>query len=84
MTLLSVANRCIYLKFVSIGLFHVLHVDDILLVRSDIVYFKKPNFSYWRILKIEDLGKVSFISVIEIHHDGSRGILSLYAEAIYI
>ena len=74
----NVVDRCMYLK-ISGSKFAilVLYVDDILLACNDkdMLYetkrFLSSNFD------MKDLGEASYIIVIEIHQDRSRGILGL-------
>ena len=82
---INIVDECVYHKFSgSKNIFLVLYVDDILLATSDISLLHKTERFLSNNFKMVDLSDAFFLLGIEIHQDGSRGILGLSQKAILI
>jgi hypothetical protein len=78
--------NCIYAKFKNEKfIFHVLYVDDILLVSNDVrllassdvhLLLETKNFLSLH-FNMKDLGEASYVLGIEIHQDRRKGVLGL-------
>ncbi|KAH9686891.1 hypothetical protein KPL70_014557 [Citrus sinensis] len=74
----NVINECVYHKFSgSKHIFLVLYVDNILFATNDIGILHDTKSFLSKYFEMKDLGDASFVLGIEIHRDGSRGILEL-------
>ncbi|RVW87693.1 Retrovirus-related Pol polyprotein from transposon TNT 1-94 [Vitis vinifera] len=74
----NTVDQCIYLKFSgSKFIILVLYVDDILLASSDVGLLHETKRFLSSKFDMKDLGNASFVLVIQIHRDRSRGILGL-------
>jgi hypothetical protein len=61
----------------STTVFLVLYVDDILLIKNDILMMEVVKFSLRKSFSIKDLGKVVFILGIKIYRDRSKRLIGL-------
>jgi hypothetical protein len=74
----NVEEPCVYMKFSgSIVVFLVLYVDDILLIRNDILMLEVVKSSLRKGFSMKDLGEVAYILGIKIHRDRSNRLIGL-------
>ena len=75
---INVVDDCIYHKFSeSKHILLVLYVDNILLASNDIGLLHETKRFLAKKFEMKDLGDASFMLGIQMHMDGSRGILRL-------
>jgi len=80
----NIVYKCIYLKLSSSKfIILVLYVDDILLASNDVDFLHETKQMLTTHFDMKDLGNVSFVLGIEIHHDRSRGTLGLSQKSYF-
>jgi hypothetical protein len=78
----NVEEPCVYKKVGgSAFVFLVLYVDDILLIKNDILMMEVVKFSLRKSFLMKDLGEVTLILGIKIYRDISKRLIGLSQDA---
>jgi hypothetical protein len=78
----NIEDNYVYVRFKNGKyIFLILYVDDILLVNSDVSLLLETKKFLFSKFDMKDLGEASFVLVIEIHRDRSKGVLGLSQNA---
>jgi hypothetical protein len=78
----NIKEPCVYRKVSgSVVVFLVLYVDDILLIRNDILMMEVVKSSLRKSFSIKDLGEAVYILDIKIYRDRSKRLIGLSQDA---